>query len=154
MVAIRVSPSGAFQEVASGGAANVAVLVTPASIDVLGPAPDFQPISAELVVALVNTSAVPIVAELVVNTANNNAFGIGLRITFSTNGVLWTPLPGASLVDVDSAINRTHLVVMGAVSAVGNVQFRAEWTAFGDTGTWEILATESGSACLSAWPAS
>jgi hypothetical protein len=155
MPSVRQSPSGVFLEIESAAPPAVAILDAEQSTIVTGPA-TFLPIPG-LLVSVSNPDSADVVAELVVNSAGNNGFAIGLRIAYSVDGVVWEPLPGASLLDTDSSINRSHLVVMGKLEGVGGptpVQFRAEWTAFGDSGTWTIPANENGSACIAAWLAS
>ena len=91
---------------------------------------------------------------LVVNSGNNNGFAVGIRVTYSTDGETWLEVPGASLVDVDSTINRAHLTVLGQLTGItsNELDFRAEWTAFGDSGTWTIDGSSGGEgsqgACL------
>lgn len=130
-----------------GGGANVlsVTLDETASITVITPFEALGNLELELAAGFETVTAL-----LVVNSSGNDGFGIGLRIAYSADGSIWTPLPGAELADGNSVISRAHLSVMGTFTgAAGFV--RAEWAATGDVGTWTIPANESGSATLTAW---
>jgi len=41
--------------------------------------------------------------------------------------------------------------VMGRLEGETDIMLRAEWEAFGDSGSWTIPADENGSATIAAW---
>lgn len=130
-----------------GGGTNVlsVTLDEAVTIEVVTPFEQLGNLELELAAGFETVTAL-----LVVNSGSNDSFGIGLRITYSTDQMIWTPLPGASLIDNNSLSSRNHLSVMGTLTgAAGFV--RAEWSATGDEGDWTILADENGSATLTAW---
>jgi len=144
---IKFSPGGA------GGSSVLSETLTgPISVEVLGPAPAFEAMSADLDLTLA-TGFTFLTVLLTVNSSSNSGFAVGLRVTYSLDGAIWTPLPGASLLDTDSIVSRAHLSVMGTIEEPDAIRVRGEWTAYGDSGTWTIPADENGSATITAWQA-
>lgn len=136
-----------------GGGASVesATLDSAASVPVTGPI-SFVAIDPSLQVSIEALAGDVFTAQLVINTSSNISFAVGLRITYSDDGGMsWNAVPGASLLDEDTSINRMHLSVLGQFipgTDIPALLFRAEWTAYGDSGTWACPGDQNGSATL------